>query len=765
MKNTLYFKTEEEKNQYYPDGVPSNILAIVGEKGVLYTSSNNREMSGTMESQGGYNTDPVDSARIDALEGDVAKLTTEKADANDVYTKTEVNSLLAGVDVDLTGYASESYVANYVATYAPTPDLSAYVSKSELNECGYTTGWQYVGAANDNMFESGNTYITSNSSYVLFNRTKNHTYHPNSKVNINSEKLLEYYVPNYSHQSHGLLSLNENFILSADTGSNLGGYPHKQLMLSTNGYVFVSGIGGATDSNIKSNTVTYDMSLQTVISNLETAVANAGTPDMSDYVSKTELSAASYITNSVLNNRNYLTKTGDMFLGDFYPSKNNTYSLGNSNYLFRGTYSNNYYMSSGKRIGGSVNSGITSLGFYINSDELYTMTNIALFPQVKGKSLGLTRYPWSVGYITNAYTSNVFINDENIKDMFPSYAYVVDYVANNAGGGSSSTPTVAQQNAAWQAKWYQALNTVAAQISSTLDSGNWSNSTVKLSSASDWNMVNCIGTTVEAIAMFLLINYIYGGRDVISGVNTIFEAVGDINLELDYKIPHDEHSYVVIDKFLGLGFFEGEVFGGPYSNKYFFYPAYNQSTDVEEGKNTSASLHIKSLNRELDVKGIYDDIYSLLTGGGWQIMLNVLPVIELNDWNQFFDKYTIKAINTVPYSIRFVNYGSSPYDMEYNQETGLWECGIDNYDSQYQYFILEYRESGITMWSMDDYLSQEGAQTLGFGANNGADLQQVPVCDLSSQGFMLGEGEGQGKEPNKIHYNPNTHHIYTTQEA
>lgn len=742
MKNTLYFKTEEEKNQYYPDGVPSNILAIVGKEGVLYTSSNNREMSGTMESQGGYNTDPVDSARIDALEGDIAKLTTEKADANDVYTKTEVNSLLAGVDVDLTGYASESYVANYVAAYAPTPDLSGYVSKSELTQQSYLSN-------------KGDIYLDRNfnNNKLYFGNNELSTYLTRSGVGINT------FLP-----SNGALYISDSRGSQVSVWHNTNsGDAILQIMTSyvynKSSNVYLNGVGNYDGTNPD-----QAQPIATVISNLETAVANAGTPDMSDYVSKTELSAASYITNSVLNNRNYLTKTGGMFLGDFYPSKKNTYSLGNSDYLFKGTYSNDYYMSNGKRIGNSANAGQYGLGFYIDS-ELFTMTSLGLFPQVTGKSLGLTRYPWSVGYITNTYSSNVFINDENIKDMFPSYAYVVDYVANNAGGGSSSTPTVAQQNAAWQAKWYQALNTVSTQISSALDSGNWSNSTVTLSSASDWNMVNCMGKTVEPIAMFLLINYIYGGDDIISGVNTIFEAVGDINPELDFKIPEGEYSYLVVDKFLGLGFFEGEIFGGTSHNKYFFYPAYNQNTDVVEGKNISSKLYRKILNRELDVVGIYNDIYSLLPGGGWQIMLNVLPVIELNEWNQFFDKYTIKAINTVPYSIRFVNYGSSPYDMEYNQETGLWECGIDNYDSQYMYFILEYRESGITMWSMDDYLSQEGAQTLGFGANNGADLQQVPVFDLSSQGFMLGKGEGQGEEPNKIHYNPNTHHIYTTQEA
>ena len=36
-------------------------------------------------------------------------------------------------------YATKTYVANYVAQNAPTPDLSAYVSKTELNAAGYIT--------------------------------------------------------------------------------------------------------------------------------------------------------------------------------------------------------------------------------------------------------------------------------------------------------------------------------------------------------------------------------------------------------------------------------------------------------------------------------------------------------------------------------------------------------------------------------------------------------------------------------------------------
>lgn len=52
---------------------------------------------------------------------------------------TDLESMGYITDSALSGYATESYVANYVYTYAPSPDLSAYVTKTELNNAGYLT--------------------------------------------------------------------------------------------------------------------------------------------------------------------------------------------------------------------------------------------------------------------------------------------------------------------------------------------------------------------------------------------------------------------------------------------------------------------------------------------------------------------------------------------------------------------------------------------------------------------------------------------------
>lgn len=113
MKSTKYFNSQAELEAFYPDGVPSNVLAIVtsgesGEATILMTSSNN--ITGTTQEQGGEILNPETEARIDALEEN-------KADKADTYTKTEVDELIS---------ASE-------------PDLSYYVTKEALSGMSYAT--------------------------------------------------------------------------------------------------------------------------------------------------------------------------------------------------------------------------------------------------------------------------------------------------------------------------------------------------------------------------------------------------------------------------------------------------------------------------------------------------------------------------------------------------------------------------------------------------------------------------------------------------
>ena len=59
MKRVEYFNSTYELNNYYPNGVSNDVLAIVGDEDatVLFTSSNNQPVSGSIpqgEGQGGY---------------------------------------------------------------------------------------------------------------------------------------------------------------------------------------------------------------------------------------------------------------------------------------------------------------------------------------------------------------------------------------------------------------------------------------------------------------------------------------------------------------------------------------------------------------------------------------------------------------------------------------------------------------------------------------------------------------------------------------
>lgn len=79
------------------------------------------------------------------VESQISKNTSDiktKANKTDVYTKSEVDAKIAagggGGGADLTGYATEKYVDDAIAAI-PAPDLTGYVTETQLNGKGYTT--------------------------------------------------------------------------------------------------------------------------------------------------------------------------------------------------------------------------------------------------------------------------------------------------------------------------------------------------------------------------------------------------------------------------------------------------------------------------------------------------------------------------------------------------------------------------------------------------------------------------------------------------
>lgn len=67
----MYFDTRADLERYFPDGVPSNVLAIVKETGGLYTSSNNESSGGSSQEQGGEPISDQDREYVEyTLEGE-----------------------------------------------------------------------------------------------------------------------------------------------------------------------------------------------------------------------------------------------------------------------------------------------------------------------------------------------------------------------------------------------------------------------------------------------------------------------------------------------------------------------------------------------------------------------------------------------------------------------------------------------------------------------------------------------------------------------
>lgn len=186
-------------------------------------------------------------------------------------------------------------------------------------------------------------------------------------------------------------------------------------------------------------------------------------PDLSSYVTKTELSNCGYITSSDL----------PIIDESIVPKKNNTYTLGNTNHLYNATYTSNLYLNSNVGLTsdgsglfvttagnlkfsfdadsfhpyGSTYSGLLDLGastrtwrstytkyLYLNENKVYIYSNST--GQIKFGVNGADRF--RINYntfepsisgntnlgggtsnpFTNAYFTNLYLNGTNIEDRF-----------------------------------------------------------------------------------------------------------------------------------------------------------------------------------------------------------------------------------------------------------------------------------------------------------------------------------------------------------
>ena len=155
---------------------------------------------------------------------------------------------------DLTGYATETYVADYVSQHTPTPDLSAYVTKTELSNAGYIT-MSDVSACG---------YITSiPSEYITQNELES--------------QLVDYVTESeISSMGYATESYVENYVATHSGPIDLSAYVSKD-ELNQMGYITSS-----------------DVSQMGYVTSTELSNAGYITSIPSEYVTENELSAKGY---------------------------------------------------------------------------------------------------------------------------------------------------------------------------------------------------------------------------------------------------------------------------------------------------------------------------------------------------------------------------------------------------------------------------------------------------------------------------------------
>lgn len=186
-------------------------------------------------------------------------------------TKLSANAYLTQHQ-DLSSYATKSYVSEYVATYAPEPDLSAYVTKTELNNAGYISSIpsEYITQAE----LSSNSYLTHHQSLDGY---ATEAYVVNYVATYAPEPDLSSYVTKTELSNAGYITyIPDDYIT--------------QLELSSNSY--------ATKSYVVDYVVTYaplpDLSSYVTYSYLEDKHYLDSIP--SEYITQNELSANAYLT-------------------------------------------------------------------------------------------------------------------------------------------------------------------------------------------------------------------------------------------------------------------------------------------------------------------------------------------------------------------------------------------------------------------------------------------------------------------------------------
>lgn len=318
------------------------------------------------------------------------------------------------VVTDLTGYATETYVVDYVATYAPQPDLSPYVTQDALSQMGYIT--------------------TIPSEYVTQSELEACGYVTNEQLDstLNSYATQSYVTEKISQIPSVDLS---GYVSQTQLQQELGAYVSKT-ELNEAGYITVGDVASmGYITSIPSEYATYEaISNMGYVTEGELAacgyitvgdVASMGyiTSIPSEYVTESEIAQMSYITQDELSANAYLTEHQDL---SGYVSKT---ELDNAGYVTQTNLSSIGYATQtyvAQYV--SDHTGDIDLSAYVTHDELNNASYATTYELTQAEYDNLVN-----NNLTDQNTLYI-ISDAEVADLsyYATKSYVVEYVATYA---------------------------------------------------------------------------------------------------------------------------------------------------------------------------------------------------------------------------------------------------------------------------------------------------------------------------------------------
>ena len=114
------------------------------------------------------------------------------------------------------------------------------------------------------------------------------------------------------------------------------------------------------------------------------------------------------------------------------PKENNTYTLGDSTYLYAATYTSDLWTSTKNKIS---NRSDNQINIQLNNGWKYTFHSNGFSPANANQDLG-NGTPWRSTYTANlyadnTYTYNLILNGTNIEDRFTSYLSIANFNQGN----------------------------------------------------------------------------------------------------------------------------------------------------------------------------------------------------------------------------------------------------------------------------------------------------------------------------------------------